>query len=74
MSKHNLHKYKIIFKAKYNYDSIDYVFLAVNDHDAERYIEPFTNLYTIDHVWRYNRDIQRYEPVKALEDKYVKAT
>ena len=64
-------RYKIIFKIKNTFDLIDYVFLAGDEIHAAAIILPFSQMYKIEHVWKYNKDKKRYFPCKILEDRYV---
>ena len=67
-----LTRYKIFFKPFNISDEVDYVFTAHSDDEAKAMIKPFTELYTITRVWKYNRELKQYIAVKSLEDFYVK--
>ena len=70
----NKSKYKIIFTCVHLGNPVDYVFIASDETHARAEIMKFNKIYEILHIWRYNYDHRKYEPVKALEDEYVKKT
>ena len=65
-------KYKIVFRVNEHCNPIDYVFLAGDNIHASAIIMPFTKMYDIIYILKYNSDVHKFEHVKDLEAKYAK--
>lgn len=71
---YRMYRYKIIFRCIHLHDPVDYVFRAVDDVHAKVVVMQFSQMYDILHIWRYNKELQRYVPINEMEDVYVKKT